>query len=73
MGVIPERAGAIGDETVAELTSDRHRVLSHTCDAVHGVGDVDAVPVQCDAGGDRLVAQMDLDQLTLPGADLRAG
>ena len=66
MGVIPERASPIGDEAVGELTSDRHRILSHTCDAVHSVGDVNPVPVQRDASGDRLVAQMHLDQLTLP-------
>jgi hypothetical protein len=73
VGVIPERAGSIGDEAIGELSSDRHGVLSHACDAIHGVGDVEAVPVQRDACSHRLVTQMHLDQLTLPDADLRAG
>ena len=71
MGVIPVRAGLVGDEPIGELTSEWHRVLGHPGYPVHGVGHVDAMPVQRDPIGDRLVAQMHLDQLTLPGADLR--
>ncbi len=73
MGVIPKRTSPICDEAVRELTSDRHRVLSHTGDAVHGVGDINSVPVQRDSGSNRLITQMHLNQLPLPDADLGAG
>ena len=73
MGVIPIRADLISDEAVAEPTTDRHRILSDAGNPVHGVGDVDTVPVQRDTIGDRFVAQLHLDQLTLRGADLRTG
>ena len=42
MGVIPIRAGLLRDETVGELTSDRHCVLGHTRDPVHGVRHINA-------------------------------
>src|SRR5215217_3352308 len=73
MGVIPKRASPIGDKAVSELTSDRHRVLSHTGHAVHGIRDINAVPVQRNSGSYRLITQMHLNQLTLYDADLRAG
>ncbi len=73
MGVIPIRAGLVSDETIGELTSHRHRILSHPGHPVHGVGNINPVPMQRDTIGDRLVTQMHLDQLTLPGADLRPG
>ena len=73
MRVIPIRADLISDEAIGELTSDRHRILSHPGHPVHGVGDIDSVPMQRDTIGDRLVTQLHLDQLTLPSADLRAG
>ena len=71
MGVIPVRASLVRDETVSELTPDCHGVLGDASDAVHGVGNIKPMPVQRDAIGDRFVAQMHLDQLTLPGPDLR--
>jgi hypothetical protein len=70
--VIPIRASLVRAETIGELTTHRHRVLSHPGDPIHGVGNVDAVPVQRDTIRDRLVAQVHFDQLTLRSADLRA-
>ena len=35
MGVIPKGAGLLGDKPVAELTTDRHRILSHTRHPIH--------------------------------------
>ena len=71
MGVIPVGAGLVRDETVGELTSHRHRILSHAGHPIHGIGNITPVPMQRDTIGDRFVAQVHLDQLTLPGADLR--
>ena len=44
--VVPVRADLVGDEPVGVRLPDRHRVLRDAGDAVLGVGDVDAVPVQ---------------------------
>ena len=73
MRVIPIRADLFSDEAVSERTSDRHSILGHPGYAVHRIRDVDTVPVQRDTIGDRFVAQLHLDQLTLQGPDLRAG
>ena len=72
MGVIPKCAGLVGDEPVSELAPYRYRILGDTSDPVHGVGHINPMPVQRDPIGDRLVAQMHLDQLTLPSNDRRA-
>ena len=61
----------LGDETVGEGASERHRVLSYTGYAVHGIGNIEAVPMQRHPIGDGFVMEVHLDQLTLRGADLR--
>jgi hypothetical protein len=73
VGVIPVRARPVGNETVGEPTSDRHGILSHTRYAVHGIGNINSMPVQGDPIGDRFVAQVHLDQVALRSPDLRAG
>src|SRR4029450_12762126 len=71
MGVIPICAGPVSEESVAELTATWHGVLSYTRYAIHGVGHIKAMPVQRHTIGNRFVPQMHLDQLALPGPDLR--
>ena len=71
--VVPVRADLVGDEPVGVRLPHRHRVLRDAGDAVLGVGDVDAVPVQGHAVRHRRVDQPDLDELPLHGVDHRAG
>ncbi len=71
--VVPERADLVGDEAVDELRPDPDRVLGDSGNAVHGVGHIQAVPVQRDAVRHRLVDQPHLHQLPGRGADGRAG
>ena len=73
MRVVPEGADLVGDEPVRELRPDLDRVLGDTGDAVHGVGHVQAVPVQGHAVRHRLVDQPHLHQLSRGGLDGRAG
>jgi hypothetical protein len=72
VGVVPERAGLVGDEAGDVLAADGHGVLGDARDAVDRVGHVDAVPVQRDALLDGGVLEPDLDELALAGADDRA-
>ena len=71
--VVPERADLVGDEPVDELRPDPDRVLGDSGNAVHGVGHIQAMPVQRDAVRHRLVDQPHLDQLSGRRADGRAG
>jgi len=70
--VIPVRARPVDDEAVGELAADGHPILGDSGDAVHGVRDIDAVPVQADAGSDRDVPEVRLDELPDHSADRRA-
>ena len=72
MGVIPVGPDLIGHEAIGELAADRHLVLGNAGHPVHSRGHVISVPVQRDAGLDRGVAQMHLDQLALVCGDRRA-
>ena len=73
MGVVPERACLISNETVGELAAHRHRILRDPGNAIHRIRDVDTVPVQRDTGADRLIVEVDLHQLTLYGTDFGSG
>jgi hypothetical protein len=69
--VVPVRPDLVGHEPVRKRRAGQHGVLCDTGDAVHGVGDVQTVPVQRDAARDVRVLQPDLDELALHSTDAR--
>lgn len=73
MGVVPVRARILGDEPVDVPAADRDSVLGDAGDAVLGVRQVDAVPVQGGPVGHRVVEQGHLQQVALVGAQQRPG
>ena len=71
--VVPERPDLRGPEAVDVAPARRDGVLRHAGDAVLGVRQVDAVPVDRDAVLDVLVAQRHLDEVALADAQLGPG
>jgi hypothetical protein len=69
VGVVPVRAGVLGEEAVHVPLPELHRVLRDPGDAVLGVGHVDPVPVQGHPVGHVDVGEDDLHQVTLLGLD----
>ena len=51
MGVVPIGPCLISNETVGEVTAHRHSILGHSGDTVHGIRNIDSVPVQRDTVG----------------------
>ena len=73
MRVVPEGPDLLRAEAVDVAPARRHRVLGHARNAVLGVRDVDAVPVDRHAVVDVLVDEGDLEELPALHADLGAG
>jgi hypothetical protein len=73
VGVVPERAGVLGEEAVDVVLAGAHRVLGDPGDAVLGVRHVDPVPVQGHPVGDVDVGQRDLHEVALVHLERRPG
>ena len=73
MRVVPERPDLLRAEAVDVAAARLDGVLGDSGDAVFGVRDVEAVPVDRHAVADVLVDERDLDEVALTDAKLRAG
>ncbi len=69
VGVVPIAPHAIDDEPVRVALAGTDGVLRHAGDAVRGIRDVDAVPVQRDAVRHVVVDDVHLDELPDPRGD----
>ncbi len=72
MGVVPERADLLGSKAVDVALAGQDGVLRDACDTVLGIRHVDSVPVDGHALLDVGVRELDLDEVALLHAELRA-
>ena len=70
VGVVPERPDLVGAEAVDVASAGRYSILGDTGDAVLGVRQIDAVPVDGDALLDASVPQGHLDKIALANPQL---